>query len=182
MGRLLDNFSQNPKLRELAEWVLALCIAAVVFLILRQFLFRSVNVIGISMEPALTHGERLIVTKAPYWFADPARGDVIAFPYKDDPDQKYIKRIVGLPGEVIDIVDYRVIVDDEPADGDITAVFGNIQFPFTVPDGVYFVLGDNRNASKDSRYHEVGCVPRADIIGKAVFRFWPPDRIGADGW
>ena len=181
MSRLLDKHIRNPKLHELVEWLVALFIAAVVFLIIRQFLFRTVKIVGISMEPAFCHDERLIVSKTPYYFSDPDRGDVIAFPYKEEPAQKYIKRIVGLPGDEIDLIDNQFTVNSIPVDGDSVTAVGNMDFPITVPDGAYFVLGDNRNASKDSRYYDVGFVPKKDIIGKAVFRFWPLDKIGAIG-
>ena len=177
MGKFLDKHIQNPKLRELIEWLLALFIAAVIFLIMRQFLFRTVKIMGISMEPMFCHGDRLIVSRTPYWLGDPKRGDVIAFPYKEDPRQKYIKRIIGLPGDVIGLADNQFTVNSIPVEGDYINALGNVDFPITVPEGAYFVLGDNRNASKDSRYQEVGFVPQKDIIGKAIFRFWPIDMI-----
>jgi len=182
MSGFLDRHIQNPALRELTEWMLALFVAVVAFLIMRQFLFRTVRIIGISMEPTFHHSERLIVTRVPYWFGAPERGDVIAFPYKEDPSQKYIKRIIGLPGDKIDILDNRFTVNLIPIDGDYITAAGNVVFPIIVPDGAFFVLGDNRNASKDSRYQEVGFVPKRDIVGKAVLRFWPPGKIGVGGW
>ena len=182
MSGFLDRHIQNPVLRELTEWILALLIAAVVFLLLRQFIFRTVRIMGISMEPTFHHSERLIVSRVPYWFGAPDRGDVIAFPYKEDPSQKYIKRIIGLPGDEIDLTDNQFTVNSIPVGGDYISALGNVNFPIIVPEGAYFVLGDNRNASKDSRYQEVGFVPRKDIVGKAVFRFWPLDKIGAGNW
>ena len=182
MSSFFDKQIQNPKLRELAEWLLALLIAVVIFFILRQFLFRTVRIMGISMEPAFYHGERLIVSKVPYWLAAPDYGDVIAFPYKEDPSQKYIKRIIGLSGDEIDFADNQFTVNSVPIEGDPINAFGNVIFPLIVPEGTFFVLGDNRNASKDSRYQEVGCVPQKDIVGKAVLRFWPPGRVGVGNW
>jgi len=182
MSSFFDKYIQNPKLREIAEWLLALVIATIIFFILRQFLFRTVRIMGISMEPAFHHGERLIVSRVPYWFGAPGYGDVIAFPYKENPSQKYIKRIIGLPGDVIDFIDNQFTVNSVPIEGDYINVFGNVIFPMVVPEKTCFVLGDNRNASKDSRYQEVGCVPEKDIVGKAVLRFWPPGKIGAVSW
>lgn len=176
MNAFLEKHIQNPGLRELVEWLLALALAIAVYFLLRQFVFRTVRVVGISMEPEFRHSERLIVLR--YWFGEPEYGDVVAFPYKADPEQKFIKRIIGRPGDVIDLADNRFTVNGEPVEGDIITALGNAEFPLTVPEGCYFVLGDNRNASKDSRYQEVGCVPEDEIIGRVVLRFWPLDRFG----
>jgi len=175
----------NPQLRSVAEWSIAVVAAVFLFLALRTFVIRVANVDGLSMEPTLYHRDIVILSRLTYLFSDPKPGDIVAFPYKENNSEHYIKRVVGTPGDVIDMRGGFFYVNGERLDDAFSdspvASYGDIGYPYTVGDGVYFVLGDNRNGSKDSRYGAVGCIPKRDIIGKVVVRVWPLGRFGAAG-
>ncbi|MBQ8147272.1 MAG: signal peptidase I [Lachnospiraceae bacterium] len=185
---------------ELIKTVLYIAtIVLLVFLVLTFVGSRS-EVIGHSMEGTLHDGESVWLDKLSYRFQEPKRYDIVIFPYKDS-DTFFIKRIVGLPGETIYIdPEGTIYVGTEDtlytdADGDIhnqgealQENYGNAVIkeelrgiaaePITLGENEYFVLGDNRNNSQDSRYEEVGPIPREIIQGKTVFRMWPLNKIG----
>ncbi len=160
-------------LRELIETVF---LAFVLFVIINALTAR-VRVDGPSMEPTYTHNNRIIVSKVAYLIGDIERGDVIVFPGPPNPVEDYIKRVIGLPGDVISVQGGTVYVNgvalDEPY---VSEPPLNIMRETTVPPGMVFVMGDNRNVSSDSRAW--GPLPVDDIIGKAVFVYWPVDRVG----
>lgn len=152
-------------------------------LILSLILFVGINAVsarirvdGASMEPTLFSGEYVIVNKLSYRLGQPQRGDIIVFHFPRDPDQEYIKRIIGLPGDQINITGGLVYVNgqliDEPYINTQPSYPGN----WVVPDGHLFVLGDNRNNSSDS--HNWGTVPMEYVIGKAIFVYWPLAELG----
>ena len=124
-----------------------------------------------SMIPNLHPGDRLVVVKAAYWFSDPARGDVVIISADFQPEVgALVKRIIGLPGETIECKGGVVYIDGKPIEEPY--VQGTTyDFAATVPEGFYFVMGDNRQGSSDSRVF--GPVPRQDIIGRVYFRYWP---------
>jgi signal peptidase I len=124
-----------------------------------------------SMIPNLHPGDRLVVVKAAYWFSDPARGDVVIISADFQPEVgALVKRIIGLPGETIECKGGVVYIDGKPIEEPY--VQGTTyDFAATVPEGFYFVMGDNRQGSSDSRVF--GPVPRQDIIGRVCFRYWP---------
>ncbi len=179
---MFNALMENKWVREISQWLCALGIAVVVYLVLHSLVFKTMVVNGVSMEPTLAHGDRTIISLLSYRLGQPQLGDVVAFSYPLDPEQKYVKRIVALPGDTVDLVDYRFTVNGEllndPFSEDVVNAFGDVSFPLVVPPDSYFVLGDNRNASKDSRYTSVGCVSKDIIVGKVVFRFWPADNLG----
>ena len=138
-----------------------------------------------SMIPTLNIGDRLVIEKVSYRFHPPTTGDIIVFEPPNilqlqgySKDQAFIKRIIGLPGQTIDIKNGRVWIGDRPLEEDYIAELPNYpwQGPVTIPENRYFVMGDNRNNSNDS--HVWGFLPQKNIIGRAVFRFWPLERIG----
>jgi signal peptidase I len=137
---------------------------------------------GESMESTLKHGDNLIVEKMYYHFHEPNRFDIIVFPFQYNKKQKYIKRIIGLPGETIRIEENTIYINDEVLKED----FGNepmnspgiAQETITLGSDEYFVLGDNRNNSTDSRTPEVGLIKRKTIIGRAWVRIWPLNHLG----
>lgn len=152
-------------------------------LILSILLFVGINAIsarirvdGHSMEPTLQSGEFVIVNKLAYKFGSPGSGDVIVFHYPRDPDQEYIKRIIGLPGEKVKINNGTVLVNEQPIDEPYIAAPPNYQSEWDVPANSLFVLGDNRNNSSDS--HNWGPVPMEYVIGKALVVYWPPEKWG----
>jgi signal peptidase I len=159
--------------REMAE---TLVLALVLFVIINSLTAR-VRVDGPSMEPSYYHNNRVVVLKVAYLFSDIQRGDVIVFPAPPNPDEDYIKRVIGLPGDELMVNNGVVYVNGQPLDEPyINAPPINSMRPVTVPEGMVFVMGDNRNVSSDSR--SWGPLPIDDIIGKAVFVYWPLDRIG----
>lgn len=155
--------------------------ALVFAVVLVVFIYQPVKVEGTSMMPGLSNEERIFVNKYEYRLSSDfiRRGDLVVFHYPRDHSQSYIKRIIGLPGDTVEIRRGTVFVNggriDEPY---VPEEYRDIESmePETVPPGQYFVLGDHRNSSSDSRFW--GFVDRSEIYGKAVFGYWPPDRIG----
>jgi signal peptidase I len=135
-----------------------------------------------SMEPTLAVNDRLIVDKVSYKFGKPQRGDVVVFnPTQALEDQKFhdafIKRVIGLPGDQVEVKDGKVFINDNALDENYTKEMPNYKMqPVKVPENQYLVLGDNRNNSYDSHYW--GFVPQDKLVGKAVVRFWPLNRMG----
>ncbi len=168
--------------RQILEWATAVLIALVVYFFIRACIFRTANVSGNSMEPTLLHGQIVFINRLSYLLSKPKKGDIIAFPYNEDRSKDYVKRIIGLPGDVIDLRDFHFYVNNEILDDDFSkemlTAFGDVSFPLTVPENTYFVLGDNRNVSNDSRYSDVGCIDKKDIIGKVSFVIWPLSDVG----
>lgn len=152
-------------------------------LILSIVLFAAINAVsarirvdGASMEPTLQSGEFVIVNKLAYLFGEPKTGDVIVFHFPRDPDQEYIKRIIGLPGDRVEIKNGEVYVNDRVLDEDYIAASPVYEDILEVPGDSLIVLGDNRNNSSDS--HNWGPVPLDYVIGKAMFVYWPPTEWG----
>ena len=179
---MLTKNIENPFLKSLMEWVIAALAALILFLFMRNFVFRVADVNGHSMEPTLSHGDFVLLSRVGYWFGDPQLGDIIAFPFQGDPSEFYIKRIMGVPGDVVDFQDNRFVINGQVPDFEFAGVDtisrGDIYLPMTVAEGEYFVLGDNRNSSKDSRYQSVGSIHEQDMLGRVVIRFWPLNRFG----
>ncbi len=182
---MLKKYIKNDAIRNIAEWLVAIVGALLVFVVLQKFVIANVYITGNSMEPTFNHSDKAIVLRFSYLFSNPDYRDVIAFPYKEDPSRYFIKRIIGKPGDEIDLVDYQFTVNGEILEDDfskeIVYALGNVNFPIIVPEDSYFVLGDNRNASQDSRYLEVGCIPKKEIVGKVVLKIWPLNNIGFVG-
>ena len=178
---MLKNRIKNDLLRNILEWAISIAIALLLFLVIDNFVAKSARVYGGSMEPAFSHNDRVIINRFVYLFSDPQIGDVIAFPYAANPDQHYIKRIVGLPGDVIDILGGYLYINGERFESEFFEgrIFpGTAIFPMIVEYDTFFVLGDNVRISEDSRFVEVGNIPREDIIGRVNFRWFPFDRFG----
>ena len=157
-----------------------------VFLLLGVFVAQPVVVEGTSMLPQLHDGERLLVNKLVYYkFMDYSwghieRGDVVVFWYPKDPEKSYVKRIIGLPGETVEVRRGKIIINGRELDEPYLEADHNQSLPsfppVTVDEHFYFVMGDNRDNSSDSRYW--GLVPEKYIYGKAFFRYWNPSHIG----
>lgn len=152
-------------------------------IVLSVLLFVGINAIsarirvdGFSMEPTLMSGEFVVVNKLAYSFTEPQIGDVIVFQYPRDPDQEYIKRVIGTPGDFVSIGDGQVYVNGTLLNEPYIAAQPSYQSEWSVPENALFVLGDNRNNSSDS--HSWGPVPMEFVVGKALFVYWPPDRWG----
>ncbi|TFG72134.1 MAG: signal peptidase I [Anaerolineales bacterium] len=179
----LDSLTQfeSPKskpgflawVRDLVE---TMALALIIFVLVNTLTGRY-EVQSISMEPTLHEGQFLIVSKMAYWLHPPERGDVVVL---DPPNGQgpipYIKRIIGLPGEHMQVRDGRVWVNGIALNEPYISGPPMYQEDITVLPGEYLVLGDNRNNSSDS--HIWGTLPRENIIGKTIFRYWPPDKWG----
>ncbi|SDL40264.1 signal peptidase I [Halarsenatibacter silvermanii] len=167
--------------RDLIEIVQSLAIAAVLAFLIITFVAQSFVVEGSSMEETLQHGERLIVNKLVYRFSEPDRGEIVVFTPGEDEDNRYIKRIIGVPGDTVYIQDDQVYVNGEPIEEEyIREEMREVgeTGPFEVPENSYFVLGDNRNHSADSRFPNlVGYVDRDKIHGRALWVFWPLNEM-----
>jgi signal peptidase I len=168
----------------LVDIIETVVVAAAIFVVVYLFLLQPHQVKGASMEPNFQENEYILTDKVSYRFSKPKRGDVVVFKAPTNPDVDFIKRIIGLPGEKIEIIQNNIkIFNSEYPDGFILAEPYDIREPIAggsflregkvveVPEGKYVVLGDNRTASFDSR--EWGPVDKESIIGKAWLRYWP---------
>jgi signal peptidase I len=175
-----DADAQKATLKEAGEWVQAIVIAVVLAFLIRTFLFEIILVDGSSMEPTLYDANRIFVYKLAYLTGKPQHGDVVIFKTPENIKYNYVKRLIGLPGDRVRIEDGVVYVNDQPLDEPYTAAPPyNDYMEVTVPENAFFVLGDNRNDSKDSRDYRIGFVPMDNLVGKAVWRVWPLDNISA---
>jgi len=166
-------------LHELKSWLRDLLFAGLTAVLLVVFVVQPVKVEGTSMQPHLFDQERIFVNKFVYHFSEIERGDIVVFWYPKDPEKSFIKRVVGLPGETVEIRSGFVWINEKqliepyvPAEYFDPASYD----PVVVPRGHYFVLGDHRNSSSDSRVW--GVVPHRNIFGKALLRYWPISRFG----
>jgi signal peptidase I len=161
------------------EFLHDLSVAVLFCFFLIAFVAQAFRVQGTSMEPLLLDGERIVVNKLVYRFQPIERGDVVVFWYPRDPAVSFIKRVVGLPGDLVEIRSGRLLVNGVPArESYLPESFRDADSypPTEVRKGYYFVLGDHRRSSNDSR--SWGEVPEKYIYGRAVFRFWPLARVG----
>jgi signal peptidase I len=163
------------------ELLITFLLALIVVIPIRAFLFQPFLVKGQSMEPSFYTGDYLIVDEITYRFRDPKRGEVIVFKYPQNEKQKFIKRVIGLPGEEVEIKGEELIVKNEKGEivysekNSSNSIFGNLKIK--LGKGEFFVLGDNRAHSLDSRYF--GKVKKREIVGRVVLRLFPPQRIEA---
>ena len=166
----------------LSTSIYLLCVLVVTYLII-HYVGQRTEVQGSSMEPTLQDGDNLIVDKITYRFHEPQRFDIIVFPFQYAEETYYIKRIIGMPGETVRIDwDGNIYIDEELLEESYGLEV--IEDPGWAAEGVflgedeYFVLGDNRNNSTDSRAELVGCIHKNDIIGRAWVRIYPFDKFG----
>ena len=134
-----------------------------------------------SMQTTIMKGDRIIGSRLAYKSKDPQRFDIVIFKYPDDPSQLFVKRVIGLPGETVNIVDGKVYINDseEPLDDSFCPETPQGSFgPYEVPEGCYFMLGDNRNHSMDSRYWMNTFVEKDAIEAEVAIRYWPLNKIG----
>jgi signal peptidase I len=161
------------------SWLRDLTLSVVIAIIIILFLYQPVRVEGTSMMPSLVNEERIFINKFVYRFSDIARGDTVVFQFPGDLSKSYIKRVIGMPGDRVAVDRGVVIVNGKALDEPY--VHPEYRDEATYPEirvdpDCYYVLGDHRNSSNDSR--NWGTVKRGYIYGKAVFVYWPPDRLG----
>lgn len=173
--------NRYQKNREFLEYVDSVALAVVVIALVFTFCFRAVRVDGSSMNPTLLDGDRLVTTN---FFYTPKRGDVVVVDSYIPHGLPLVKRVIGVAGDEIDIdfltgtVTRNGEVLEETYVLEPTWTYEGVEFPITVPEGQLFLMGDNRNGSKDSRDPEIGCVDTRDILGKAIWRIAPLERMG----
>lgn len=164
------------KKSEIFSWVKLIITAFIIAIAINNFVIVKAEVPSGSMENTVMTHDQIIGYRLAYLFSQPKRGDIVMFPFPDDESVKYLKRIIGLPGEVVEIIDGKVYINGsaEPLEEDYLKEKPNGSFgPYTVPEDSYFMMGDNRNSSLDSRFWEHPFVKKDKIIGKAVFRYSP---------
>jgi len=169
---LSETFGGQSVLREILETVLL----TVIIVLIAKTVTGQFEVRGSSMKPTLHDGQYLIISKLAYWFNAPERGDIIVFHPPTHPYEDYIKRVVGLPGETVEIRSGQIWVDGVLLEEPYISDFGNYSGQWTLGDEEYFVLGDNRRNSSDS--HSWGVLPRENIVGKSWVCYWPPEHWG----
>ena len=192
-------------MKELISWIEVIVIAVVLALFLNNFVIVNATVPSGSMENTIEPGNRVLGFRFSYWFSDPQRGDIVVFKYPVDKalgkNTNYIKRIIGLPGETVEIRNAKIYINgsETPLEEDYLKeewTVRNDGYTFEIPEGCYLMLGDNRNNSSDSRYWAekalmygaastaeealtFSYVPEDYILGKAYFRYWPLNKISS---
>ena len=169
-------FKKKSLWKELWEYVKMILFVVIVVLVVDNFLLINAVIPSESMENTIMTGDLIFGNRLAYLFDDPERFDIVIFKYPDDESQRFIKRVIGLPGETVEIREGKVYINgsDTPLDDSFTpeTPVGNFG-PYTVPEGCYFMLGDNRNNSRDSRMWDNPYVKKEKILGKAVLRYFP---------
>lgn len=162
---------------ELFSWVQILAIAVTIAFVLNTFIIANSRIPSASMESTIMTGDRVIGSRLTYHFKEPQRGDIIIFRFPDDESIYYVKRIIGIPGDIIDIKNGQVYLNNSEAPLDEPYIkepmFEEPPLHYEVPEGSYFTMGDNRNASADSRRWNNTFVKKDKIIAKVLFRYFP---------
>ncbi len=172
-----DELSRARKSSFLYEFVETLLFTLLIYALIRTFLVENYRVVGHSMEPTLEDNQYLVVSKLDYRLHKPQRGDIVVFRDPHDGQRKLIKRIIGLPGEILEIRNGQVFVNSQRlAEPYITEPDHYSLPPIPIPGDSYYVLGDNRRNSSDSR--NWGALPNTEIVGKAWLSYWPPRLWG----
>jgi len=175
-----EEYKEKSIIREVIINLLYIAVVVLITFLMIRFVGQRTQVRGSSMEPTLSNADNLIVDKITYRFKDPERFDIIVFPFDDD--TYYIKRIIGLPGETVQVIDGYVYINgellDEKYGNEVMLRADRAEVPIELGNDEYFVLGDNRNNSTDSRNEKVGNITRKDILGRAWVRIWPLNEFG----
>jgi len=166
--------NQTGNLKRIVLDILETLILAVVLYFGINAVSVRVRVDGFSMNPTLQDGEYILVNRLAYKIGHPVRGDIVVFSFPMDPKQDLIKRVIGLPGESISVQDGKVMINGVPLEEPYIAAPPIYNGTWEVPEGQLFVLGDNRNESKDS--HEWGLLPVENVVGRAILIYWPPPQ------
>ncbi|MBV4418063.1 signal peptidase I [Clostridium tyrobutyricum] len=165
--------------KELLDIGKSILIAIIAAFLIITFVFETVSVDGHSMDPTLNNKDRLIVEKVSYYFRAPKPGDIVVIKYPANPSEKFIKRVIAVGGDKVRIDNGKLYINDKLQNESyiLEPMIGNYN-EVTVPENTIFVMGDNRNNSRDSRFTDVGFVSYKLVVGRAVFRLFPFTRIG----
>ncbi|MBD5639287.1 signal peptidase I [Clostridium botulinum] len=167
-------------LKELMEIVKSIIVAVIAAFLIITFVFETVSVEGHSMDPTLNNRDRLIVEKVSYYFRKPKDGDIVVIKYPSDTREKFIKRVIAVPGDTVSIHDNKVYVNGKAKEE--SYILENYMEDFNevkVPENSVFVMGDNRNHSRDSRFPDVGFVNYKLVVGRAAIRIYPFNKFGS---
>lgn len=174
---------KDKRKNKTADWFKSLVWALAIAMLVRIFFIGNFKIPSTSMVPTLRVGDRLLSNNIIYKIRSPKRGEVVIFKYPEDPKRDFVKRMIGLPSEKVMIKDGKIFVNGEVVEGERISIrkyysegfYGNEEEIEVPPEG-YYVLGDNSINSRDSRYW--GFVPKKNFVGKALFIYWPPWRMG----
>ena len=178
-----EEFDIKEFMSELGQWAVAILVVVILAYSIITFGIQSVTMIGQSMDPALTNQDVVLINKRAYTFSNPKRYDIIAFKLKEDSESYFnIKRIIGLPGETVQIKNGKIFIDEKVLTDlpfeDLIMTEGLAVDEITLGENEYFVMGDNCNNSEDSRYVNIGNISEKEISGKVFFRILPRSEIG----
>lgn len=176
-----EEMSRKDRIKDLLSWVLTIAVAVLLALFLNNVVIINARIPSGSMENTIMTGDRVIGLRFAYNHSEPQRGDIIIFRFPDDETQKYVKRVIGLPGETVTIQDAKVYIDGEELQEDYLKEEWTVAtgpFTFEVSEDSYLVMGDNRNNSWDARYWTNTYVTKDKILGQARFRYWPLTEMG----
>lgn len=180
----LQKRKDESAVREMISWIITLALAVVAALFVKNYVIINANIPSGSMENTIMTGDRLFGFRLAYRNSSPERGDIIIFKFPDDETENYVKRVIGLPGETVEIEDAKIYIDgsEVPLQEDYLKEEWTVEtgpLSFEVPEDSYLVLGDNRNNSYDARYWDNQFVSKDKILGKAVFRYYPFSNVGS---
>lgn len=178
-----DNSKQTGQsvLKEIWDYAKIIIIVFLIVFLLGRYVYINARVPSGSMEQTIMTGDRVFGNRLAYISKDPKRFDIVIFRYPDDPSQLFVKRVIGMPGETVNIIDGKVYIDgsEEPLDDSFCPETPLGSFgPYEVPEGCYFMMGDNRNHSMDSRYWKNTFVEKDEILAQVAVRYWPLNKIG----
>ena len=164
-------------IKETFEWIKVVVLALMISLLIKNTVAASAVVPTGSMEGTVKTGSRIVINKLAYICNDPQRGDIVSFYYPDDGETLYLKRVIGLPGETIEGINGKVYINGKEIQDYTENMFYEDFGPYTIPNDCYFMMGDNRSNSWDSRYWENKYVNLSEIMGKAEIEYYPEIKV-----
>lgn len=168
------NQNLKKQMKEIFSWIVTIALAIVAAMLINEYVITKAGVPTGSMEHTIEVGDCIMGFRLAYVFSDPERGDIVIFPSTDNPETTYVKRIIGLPGETVEIKNGAVYIDGKPIKETYLKEPMHGEYgPYVVPEGCYFMLGDNRNSSLDSRKWKNTFLKEENIIAKVLFRYSP---------
>lgn len=175
---------EQSSVKEMISWLITIAFAVVAALFIKNYVIVNANIPSGSMENTIMTGDRLFGNRLAYYMKSPERGDIIIFKNPDDETENYIKRVIGLPGETVEIRDAKIYINGSQNPLEETYIkeewtVATGPYVYTIPENSYLVLGDNRNNSWDARDWENTYVSKDKILGKAVFRYYPLREAGS---